>query len=163
MRALLCAAFASWGCETSSGSPPTSDVGSALGGSSSVSGASAGSTAQGPFRETYLQASARRMTVREFSNTVVQLLGTEREFSSVLPHDMPQEGYSRNQAQLVDPVFGRQLQYTAEQLAAEAVAQRLSVIAPVQPLRDPTARGRSFVTSGSAPIVDRSGKRSKPS
>ncbi len=57
------------------------------------------------------------MTVREFSNTVAQLLGTEREFSSVLPHDMPQEGYSRNQAQLVDPVFGRQLQYTAEQLA----------------------------------------------
>ncbi|HEY0463511.1 MAG TPA: DUF1592 domain-containing protein [Polyangiaceae bacterium] len=70
------------------------------------------------------------MTVREFTNTVVQLLGTEREFSSVLPHDVPQEGYSRNQAQLVDPVFGRQLQYTAEQLAAEAVAQRLSVIAP---------------------------------
>jgi uncharacterized protein DUF1592/uncharacterized protein DUF1588/uncharacterized protein DUF1595/uncharacterized protein DUF1587 len=133
VRALVCAAFASWGCQTSDGSPPPSAIGGAqgIGGNSSADGgAKAGSTVQGPFREAYLQASVRRMTVREFTNTVVQLLGTEREFSDVLPHDMPQEGYSRNQAQLVDPVFGRQLQYVAEQLAAEAVAQRLSIIAP---------------------------------
>jgi hypothetical protein len=81
-------------------------------------------------KEAYLHASVRRMTIREFTNTVAQLLGTEQEFSRLLPHDVPQNGYSRNQGQLVDPVFGRQLQYTAEQLAAEAVAQRLSVIAP---------------------------------
>lgn len=128
VAALLCAAFASWGCETSSGSPPSINTGGALGvGGSS---ASAGAAAQGPFREEYLQASVRRLTVREFTNTVAQLLGTEQEFSSVLPHDTTQEGYSRNQAQLVDPVFGRQLQTTAEQLAAEAVTKRLSVIAP---------------------------------
>jgi hypothetical protein len=77
------------------------------------------------------------MTVREFTNTVVQLLGTGREFSRVLPHDAPQEGYSRNQGQVVDPVFGRQLQYTVEQLAAEAVTERLSTIAPCSSLPGP--------------------------
>jgi hypothetical protein len=104
----------------------------------------AGSTVKAPFHEAYLQASVRRMTVRELSNTVVQLLGTERDLSRLLPHDLPQEGYSRNQAQLVDPVFGRQLQYTAELLAAEAVAQRLPVIAPCSPTPGPEC-ARTFI------------------
>ena len=125
--ALLGAALAGWGCQTSSGSLPSGEVGGSQG---LAGGAGASSTVKSPFHEAYLQASVRRLTVRELSNTVAQLLGTEREFSSELGHDMPQEGYSRNQAQLVDPVFGRQLQYTAEQLAAEAVAERLSLIAP---------------------------------
>ena len=90
----------------------------------------AGAAATAPLQEVYQPASVRRMTVREFTNTVAQLLGTEREFSRLLPHDVPQDGYSRNLEQLVDPVFGRQLQSTAELLAGEAVAQKLSVIAP---------------------------------
>lgn len=113
------AAIASLSCEVSVGSPPAPSASEKT-----------GSGAQSPFREAYLPANVRRMTVREFSNTVARLLGAEREFSRVLPHDMPQDGYSRNQGQVVDAVFGRQLQFTAEQLAAEAVAQRLSLIAP---------------------------------
>ena len=115
---LVWAAFASLACEVPTDSPPSP------GGDSGRGGAMAGSNAQSPFREAYLPANVRRMTVREFTNTVARLLGTEREFSRLLPHDMPQEGYSRNQAQVVDAVFGRQLQYTVEQLAGEAVAQR---------------------------------------
>lgn len=120
--ALLCALLAGPGCEVSGGSSTS--------GGGSASGGTASSTPQGPFHEAYLQASLRRMTVREFNNTIGQLLGIERDFSNVLPHDMVQEGYSRNQAQLVDPVFGRQLQSAAEQIAAEAVAQHLAAIAP---------------------------------
>lgn len=117
--ALGWAALASAGCEAAH-----DEVSLAAGGAKPIS------NVQSPFHEAYLQASVRRLTVREFNNTVGQLLGTQRDFSNVLPHDAPQEGYSRNQAQLVDPVFGRQLQYAAEQLAAETVAQRLAVIAP---------------------------------
>jgi hypothetical protein len=115
----LAYAFASWGCEASQPASPSSDAG----GTPALS-------QQSPFHEQYLQASLRRMTAREFTNTVAQLLGSDRDFSNVLPHDSTQEGYTRNQAQLVDPVFGRQLQYAVEQLAAETVSQRLSLIAP---------------------------------
>jgi len=118
--ALLCAAVASSGCEASDGASSSHDDVAATG----------SSTVKPPFHEAYLPASARRLTVREFTNTVVQLLGTQRDFSGLLPHDAPQEGYSRNQAQLVDAVFGRQLQYTAELLAAETVADRLAFVAP---------------------------------
>ncbi|HYP86603.1 MAG TPA: DUF1592 domain-containing protein [Polyangiaceae bacterium] len=119
--ALLCVMSAGVACEVSN-APSPSSAGSAQG-DHAIS-------VKAPFHEAYLPASARRMTVRELTNTFAQLLGTQRDFSNVLPHDLPQEGYSRNQAQVVDPVFGRQLQYTAEQLAAEAVAQRLSYLAP---------------------------------
>ncbi|HET7538261.1 MAG TPA: DUF1592 domain-containing protein [Polyangiaceae bacterium] len=128
---LLCAALASSGCGTSHGSTSGAPgAAQGLGGGSGASAGASGSGGQGSFTEAYLPAGVRRMTVREFTNTVAQLLGTEREFSSLLPHDVPQQGYSRNLGQLVDPVFARQLQYTAEQLAAETVAQRLSLIAP---------------------------------
>jgi len=141
--ALVCAALASGGCKMSDASPAAGEVGGAPG-LAGGSSASAGSNVQGPFREEYTQASVRRMTVRELANTVAQLLGTTRDLSSELPHDVPQEGYSRNQAQLVDPVFGRELQHTAEQLAAEAVSERLSLIAPCSATPGPDC-ARSFI------------------
>jgi len=123
---------------SSMSSQPTEDGGGAevnSDGSSTQSGddsppntPTASSTTDGD--EAYLEARVRRMTTREFTNTIAALLGTERDFTDVLAHDVPQEGYGRNQAQLVDPVFGRQLQQAAEELAAEAVATALPRLAP---------------------------------
>lgn len=133
--ALLLAGLASWGCE--SGTDGSEAAGAGGGGQTR-------GVPQSPFREAYLPAGVRRMTVREFTGTITRLLGIERDFSRLLPHDSPQEGYSRNRAQLVDPVFGRQLQYVVEQLAQEAVAERLDTIAPCSSAPGPDC-ARSFI------------------
>lgn len=126
--------LSSAGCSTTgTGSAAGAGGGSATGTRGDVTGGASGEGAAGagggavaggpaqPVDDSYLEPRMRRMTVREFNNTVAQLLGTQRDFTSALAQDVPQEGYSRNAAQLVDPVFGRQLQAVARQLAEEAV------------------------------------------
>lgn len=72
----------------------------------------------------------RRMTNAEFEASVQQLLGTSTATQAAFVPDAKQSGFARNAAQVVDPLYVRQLQDTSDTLAAEYVSTKLSAALP---------------------------------
>lgn len=103
------------------GDPGTSTGGTTgSGGSSSGDGVSDGSGG-GTASVSYLPARIRRMTNAELSGTIRAVFNVDVDLESGFVPDTRQDGFSRNAAQIVDPLFARQLQTTAEEVATQFV------------------------------------------
>jgi hypothetical protein len=66
------------------------------------------------------------MTNQEFESSVQALLGSVTETQSGFVPDARQSGFVRNEGQIVDPLFVRQLQQAADAAAAQYVSTQLS-------------------------------------
>lgn len=87
------------------------------------------------------------MTTIEYASTVEQLLGVDSAALDNLVPDTRQSGFTRNQAQIVDPLLARQLQEATAELAAEFVGTRLASQAPCASQAADAACARSFYDS----------------
>lgn len=76
-----------------------------------------------------LPARIRRLSNAEFDTSVKALLGVDSKFGASFTPDTRQDGFTRNDAQRVDPVFITQLDAAAKQLAESAMPQ-LNALAP---------------------------------
>jgi hypothetical protein len=83
----------------------------------------------------------RRLTNAEFQASVRALLGAELPEGTIFPPDARQDGFTRNDAQRVDPVFAKQVAAVATVLG-EAAKGRASELAPCtdSPAGEPCAR-----------------------
>lgn len=100
-------------------------------------------SAPGEIQPSYLPARIRRMTNSELVTTAQQLLGISSLSSEAFVPDTRQSGFTRNEAQIVDPLFARQLQQNADRLAREFVESRLASAVPCASAGD-AACARSF-------------------
>jgi len=85
---------------------------------------------QGTALAELLPARVRRLTNAEFDRSVQDLLGTSAPPGATFVPDTRQAGYTVNAEQVVDPVLAGQLQLAAQDLAHDAVANRLSSLVP---------------------------------
>jgi len=102
-----------------------------------------------------LPARIRRLTNAEFDASVKALLGVESKFGASFTPDTRQTGFTRNDAQRVDPVFMTQLDAAAKQLA-QAAKDRLSQLAPCN---DPNTGGEACARTFLASFVPRAYRR----
>jgi hypothetical protein len=93
-----------------------------------------------------LPARIRRLTDAEFDASVNALLGVNSTYGQSFTPDTRQDGFSRNDAQRVDPVFIGQLQDAAQKLAA-SVQGNIMNLAPCSDQRGSEACAQTFVTS----------------
>jgi hypothetical protein len=93
-----------------------------------------------------LPARIRRLTNAEFDASAKALLGVESTFGQAFTPDTRQDGFTRNDAQRVDPVFITQLADAAQQLAA-AVHDKIAQLAPCSVPAGTEACARTFLTS----------------
>lgn len=121
-----------------SSSPPVAGGAAGIAGSiaASASGAGGSPAADGGARNEpgatggdHLPARLRRLTNAEFDASVRALLGFDSNFGASFTPDTRQGGFTRNDAQRVDPVFVTQLNDAATKLAAMAKSQ-VDAIAP---------------------------------
>jgi hypothetical protein len=113
------------GAGTGGSSDPTGGTGSAGGaGGAGSAGGAGGSVATAP-----LPARIRRLTNAEFDASVKALIGIDSKFGATFTPDTRQDGFTRNDAQRVDPVLTMQLDDAAAQLATQARA-KFATIAP---------------------------------
>ena len=110
------------------------------GGAAGAAGASSDSTVP------LLPARIRRLTNAEFDTSVKGLLGVDSTFGANFTPDTRQDGFSRNDAQRVDPVFISQLQDAAEKLAATA-RSNVTQLAPCSDPAGSEACAQTFLTS----------------
>lgn len=68
----------------------------------------------------------RRMTNQEFEASLHALLGSMTATQAGFVPDARQSGFVRNEGQIVDPLFARQLQQAADTAAAEYVSTKLN-------------------------------------
>ena len=126
------------------GAGPAGSFGGTTGADAAVGGAAGNSTSP------LLPARIRRLTNAEFDASVKALLGVDSTFGQSFTPDTRQDGFSRNDAQRVDPVFITQLDQAAQQLATNARAN----FAQLAPCADKTAGGeacaRTFLTGFAA-------------
>lgn len=83
-----------------------------------------------------LPARIRRLTDAEFDTSVKDLLGMDSTFGASFTPDTRQDGFTRNDAQRVDPVFITQLDAAAKSLASQV---NVDQIAPCANATDATA------------------------
>jgi hypothetical protein len=83
-----------------------------------------------PGERVYPPARLRRLTNAEFDATAAAVLGVVPETSATLPADVRQSGFSRNAAQSVSTLLAYQARERAHALAAAAVQNRISELAP---------------------------------
>jgi hypothetical protein len=93
-----------------------------------------------------LPAGVRRLTNAEFEASVRALLGVGLPAAAIFPPDARQDGFTRNDAQRVDPVFAKQVAAVAEVLGADATA-RAAELAPCANTPPTEACARSFIES----------------
>jgi Protein of unknown function (DUF1592)/Protein of unknown function (DUF1588)/Protein of unknown function (DUF1595)/Protein of unknown function (DUF1587)/Protein of unknown function (DUF1585) len=98
----------------------------AAGGATAGAAADSGMAATDPTR---LPARLRRLTNAEFDASVRALLNIDADFGASFTPDTRQGGFTRNDAQRVDPVFITQLNDAAQRSAALAKAD-VSTLAP---------------------------------
>ena len=118
------------GSSASGGRPAAGSGSSKPGANGSPAAGGAGSPA--PVSEgdsVLLPARIRRLTTAEFDASVKALLGIDSKFGASFTPDARQGGFTRNDAQRVDPVFSTQLNDAAQRLAAMAKSD-LSRLAP---------------------------------
>jgi hypothetical protein len=140
------------GTGNSAGSVPT-------GGTSSAGTSAGGSTGGGPAgsgggvtlppgteHPSLLPARIRRMTNAEYAASVKALLGVDLPADVAFPPDSRQDGFTRNDAQRVDPVFAIELDQTAIAVAA-AARPRFGEIAPCADGEPGDACAQAFMAS----------------
>jgi hypothetical protein len=93
-----------------------------------------------------LPARIRRLTNAEFDASVKRLLGVDSTFGQAFTPDTRQDGFTRNDAQRVDPVFITQLADAAQQLAASA-RDKITQLAPCSVPAGTEACARTFLSS----------------
>jgi hypothetical protein len=93
-----------------------------------------------------LPAGIRRLTNAEFAASVYALLGMPLPENISLPPDARQDGFTRNNAQRVDPVLAKQLDAVATALAAAARPQ-IRTLAPCAQSAGSEDCATSFITS----------------
>jgi hypothetical protein len=123
--------------------------GNGSGGTGSSAGFGSGGTAVVPGdvpTEALLPARVRRLTTAEYAATVRSLLGVSVPEGVSLPPDTRQDGFTRNESQRVDPVLVKQLDASAQSLAAAARA-RFGELAPCSDSAGNEACARSFIES----------------
>ncbi|HEX6244291.1 MAG TPA: DUF1592 domain-containing protein, partial [Polyangiales bacterium] len=86
----------------------------------------------------------RRLTNAEFDSSVKALLGVDSTYGASFTPDTRQEGFTRNDAQRVDPVFVTQLNDAAQKIAASAKA-RVNELAPCSMQGGNESCARTFV------------------
>jgi hypothetical protein len=91
-----------------------------------------------------LPARVRRLSNREFDLSVKQLLGIDSVFGASFTPDTRQDGFTRNDAQRVDPVFIQQLSEAAQKLAEQA-RSRVQNLAPCQQQTGSEQCARQFI------------------
>ncbi|HEX4334264.1 MAG TPA: DUF1592 domain-containing protein [Polyangiaceae bacterium] len=96
-----------------------------------------------------LPARIRRLTDAEFDTSVKSLLGFDSTFGASFTPDTRQDGFSRNDAQRVDPVFISQLQDAAQQLATTARGN-VNNLAPCSDQGGSEACAKTFLTTFAA-------------
>jgi hypothetical protein len=128
---------------------PTGGVGGA-GGAGSTGGAGGGPSAAAP-----LPARIRRLTNAEYDASVKALLGIDSKFGATFTPDARQDGFTRNDAQRVDPVFTMQIDDAATQLATQA-RTKFSTLAPCA---SPTTGGEACATTFIGTFLTRAYRR----
>lgn len=93
-----------------------------------------------------LPARVRRLSNAEFDTSVKALLGVDSKFGASFTPDTRQDGFTRNDAQRVDPVFITQLSEAADKVA-ESARSRLGQLAPCQDAAGSEACARTFIES----------------
>lgn len=93
-----------------------------------------------------LPAGIRRLTNEEYAASVLALLGEPLPPSISLPPDARQDGFTRNNAQRVDPVLAKQLDAIATTLAAGA-RSRVSELAPCATAGGSATCAETFISS----------------
>jgi hypothetical protein len=91
-----------------------------------------------------LPARSRRLSNREFDITVKQVLGIDSTYGASFTPDTRQAGFTRNDAQRVDPVFIQQLGDAAQKLA-ESARGRIQQLAPCQQANGSEQCARQFI------------------
>ncbi len=100
----------------------------------------------GPQSTALLPPRIRRLTRLEYDASVAALLGTSQKLGASFPAELRQSGFTRNEAQVVDATFALAAQQAADALAAEAVTQRLSTLAPCSQGQAPDACAKNFIS-----------------
>ena len=93
-----------------------------------------------------LPARIRRLTNAEFDTSVKALLNIDSTYGASFTPDTRQDGFTRNDAQRVDPVFITQLDAAARQIAERARMQ-VQNIAPCSDAAGNEMCARTFVTN----------------
>jgi hypothetical protein len=93
-----------------------------------------------------LPAGIRRLTNAEFEASVRALLGVGLPAEAIFPPDARQDGFTRNDAQRVDPVFAKQVASVAAALGENAKT-RAAELAPCPETPATESCARSFVES----------------
>ena len=115
--------------------------GAGTGGSSVAAGSGAASASDG---SASLPARLRRLTNAEFDTSATALLGMQSTFGASFTPDTRQAGFTRNDAQRVDPVFVTQLNDAAQKLAAMAKPM-VKTIAPCADAAGSESCARTFI------------------
>jgi hypothetical protein len=92
-----------------------------------------------------IPARIRRLSNAEFDRSVTTLLGVDSTFGKSFTPDTRQDGFTRNDAQRVDPVFIAQLDTAAQQLARTA-REKVAQLAPCADAAGSEACARTFLT-----------------
>jgi hypothetical protein len=108
---------------------PTGTGGATTGGSGGAGGGNGAA----------LPARIRRLTNAEYDASVKALLGIDSKFGAAFTPDSRQDGFTRNEAQRVDPVLTMQMDDAATELAAQARAK----ITTLAPCANPTSGGEA--------------------
>ena len=137
----------------SAGSDGTGSGGSGGSGGSNPGGT--GGAGGGPSAAAPLPARIRRLTNAEFDASVKALLGIDSKFGATFTPDARQDGFTRNDAQRVDPVFTMQIDDAATQLATQARA-KFSTLAPCA---NPTSGGEACAKTFLAAFLPRAYRR----
>ena len=118
-------------------------AGSSVAGNGGSSGAG---TSGEPTTEQLLPARIRRLTNEEYAWSVRALLGVEPPMEINFPPDARQDGFTRNDAQRVDSVLAKQLDASAQILAAQA-RERVAELAPCAEPSGSDACAQSFIAA----------------
>jgi hypothetical protein len=130
----------SGGSAGSAGSPGS---GGSAGSGSTTGGAGSAPADGGAGSNATLPARIRRLTNAEYDASVKALLGIDSKLGATFTPDARQDGFTRNDAQRLDPVFTMQIDDAATQLAAQARAQ----LATMAPCASPTTGGEACAAS----------------
>jgi hypothetical protein len=143
----------STGSGASAGSGGTSDPTGGAGGTGGSG--SAGGTGGGNGNTATLPARIRRLTNAEYDASVNKLLDANSTFGASFTPDARQDGFTRNDAQRLDPVLTMQLDDAATQLATQA----RSKLATLAPCANPTSGGEACARTFLGTFVTRAYRR----
>ncbi|HMI88193.1 MAG TPA: DUF1592 domain-containing protein [Polyangiaceae bacterium] len=138
----------------SAGSPGSG--GSPASGGTTGPGGTGGAPADGGIGPSAtLQARIRRLTNAEYDASVKALLGIDSKFGATFTPDARQDGFTRNDAQRVDPVFTMQIDDAATQLAAQTRGK----FGTLAPCANPTSGGEACAATFIGAFLTRAYRR----